>query len=435
MDELDKLQMDHLLTSAPGGVVKIAMDDMLTILFASDTFYSLVKNVTEKMTEGLQPLLRMVYSADVISVTQQIASQRLRKDNMISFHFRSLQQDGSFKWIMVTGRRTEETYTSRMKSVPVYACMAMDATSTMIQYKVLEQAVEYNRAITELSRELYFEYEIATDTLSFSEFFRELFGKDSEITGFRKRLEKTKMIHPEELPAVVGIFNSMMSGRKQVRFELRLIPKDGKPCWYICYASIIFGENRNPYKVVGKLSLINTVENVPEKEPYQPSRDTLTGVCTKESAELMIREALSRQKEDGLSAMMLVDIRNYKNINEIRRAVQGENILTSIGSLLKKNFRTSDIIGRIGLSEFVIYIKDIPTDTVVYNKAEELCRVLDTLYSYEHTKNNPVISIGITFQRGIQEFQSVFANANTALVMAKKLPASSFEVVCGAATV
>ncbi len=435
MDELDKLQMDNLLTSAPGGVVKIAMDDMLTILFASDTFYSLVKNVTEKMTEGPQPLLRMVYSADVISVTQQIASQRLRKDNMISFHFRSLQQDGSFKWIMVTGRRTEETYTSRMKSVPVYACMAMDATSTMIQYKVLEQAVEYNRAITELSRELYFEYEIATDTLSFSEFFRELFGKDSEITGFRKRLEKTKIIHPEELPAVVGIFNSVMSGRKQVRFELRLIPKDGKPCWYICYASIIYGENRNPYKVVGKLSLINTVEKEPEKEPYQPSRDTLTGVCTKEFAELMIREALSKQGEDSLSAMMLVDVRNYKNINEIRRAVQGENILTSIGALLKKNFRTTDIIGRVGLSEFVIFIKDIPTDTVVYNKAEELCSVLDSLHSYEHTKNSLVISIGITLQRGIQEFQSVFANANTALVMAKKLPASSFEVVCGAATV
>ncbi len=434
MDELDKLQMDDLLRSAPGGVVKIAMDDMLTILFASDTFYFLVKNVTEKEMNGPQLLLRMVYSADVISVTQQIASQKHRKDNMIGFHFRSLQQDGSFKWIMVTGNRMQEIHSAGTKSVPVYACTAMDVTSIMLPYKIMEQTVEYNRAITELSRELYFEYEIATDTLSFSEIFREVFGKDSVITGFRKRLEKTKIIHSEELPAVVGIFNSMMSGRKQVRFELRMLPKGGTPCWYICYASIIFGENRNPYKVVGKLALINTVENAPEEAPYQPSLDSLTGVCTKESTEIMVREALHKQGPEALSAMMLVDIRNYKNINEIRRAVHGENILSTVGTLLKKHFRTTDIIGRVGLGEFAIFIRNIPADSLAYDKAEQLCRALESLHAYEHTKSSLVVSIGITLQRGEQEFQTVFANANTALVMAKKLPSSSFEVFCGAVT-
>ncbi|MDF2906777.1 MAG: hypothetical protein K0R34_2098 [Herbinix sp.] len=432
MDELNKLQMEELLQSAPGGFVKLAMDDMLTVLVASDTFFSMVKNVSDKASKGPQQLLRMVYSADVIYVTQQLAAQKSRKDNMISFQFRSLQQDGSFKWIMVNGNRLQEIHTTGTKSVPVYSCMAMDVTDTMVQYKKLEQSVEYSRAITELSKDLFFEYEIATDTLSFSEIFREVFGKDSVVTGFRKRLEKTKIIHPDELPAVVGIFNSMMSGRKQVRFELRMLPKDGKPCWYLCYASIIFGENRNPHKVVGKLALINSVDNAPVEPSYQPTLDSLTGVCTKESAEIMIRDTLDKQNSDALSAMLLVDIRNYKNINEIRKAINGENILTTIGHVFKKEFRTSDVIGRIGLSEFVVFLKDIPADHMVYVIADQLCKKLESLYSYEHTKSGVTVSIGITLQRGVQDFQVMLANANTALVMAKKVPVSSFEVFSGA---
>lgn len=433
MDDLNKLLIDELLQVGPGGVVKLAMDDMLTILFASETFFSIVKNVSDKAVKGTQQLLRLVYSADVIYVTQQIASQKNRKDNMLSFQFRSLQQDGSFKWIMITGNRMQEIHAVGTKAVPIYACMAMDVTDTMVQYKKLEQSLEYNRAITDLSKDLYFEYEIATDTLSFSEIFREVFGKESVLVGFRKRLEKTKIIHPEELPAVVGIFNSMMSGRKQVRFELRMLPKDGKPCWYICYASIIYGENRNPYKVVGKLSVINSVENAPIEAAYQPVIDSLTNVCTKESTDIMIREALQKQSQDSLSALLLVDIRNYKNINEIRRAIQGENILTAIGHILKRQFRTSDIIGRIGVSEFAIFLKDIPTDHLVYDAADKICNDLEVLYSYEHTKSGITVSIGISLQRGGQEFQTILANANTALVMAKKVTVSSFEVFNGAA--
>ncbi|MBP1754517.1 MAG: diguanylate cyclase/phosphodiesterase with sensor [Firmicutes bacterium] len=431
MDDLYKLQLEELLQTAPGGVVKLALDDMLTILFASETFFSMVKTVTDKSTKAPQ-LLRLVYSADVIYVTQQIASQKNRKDNMLSFHFRSLQQDGSFKWIMITGSRLQEIHSSGTKSYPVFSCMALDVTDAMVQYKQMEQNTEYNRSIAELSKDLFFEYEIASDTLSFSEIFREVFGKDSVMTGFRKRLEKTKIIHAEELPAVVGIFNSMMSGRKQVRFELRLIPKDGKPCWYICYASIIFGENRNPYKVVGKLSVINCVENAPAESSYQPIMDSLTNVCTKESTEIMIQDALHKQNGDALSALLLVDIRNYKNINEIRRAIHGENVLTTVGNSLKRHFRTSDIIGRVGISEFAIFLKDIPGDLLVYEKADRLCKDLESIYSFEHTKSGITVSIGIVLQRGNQEYQAILANANTALVMAKKVPVSSFEVFGGA---
>ena len=431
MDE--KLLLDQMLQFAPGGMAKVAFDDMMTILYATNTFYSMIKNVSDKTnTKTPAVLLRMVYSADIIYVTQQLAAQKHRKDNMFSLNFRTLQQDGSFRWIMISGNKMEETYQFGAKTVPVYSCLAMDITGIMVSLKKSEQTNDYHRIISELSKDLFFEYEIATDTLSFTEQFQEIFGKDSIITGFRKRLEKTKLVHPEELPAIISIYNSIMSGRKQARFEIRLIGKDGNPCQYTCYASIIFDENRNPFKVVGKLSVKTSASKETEIEVIKPALDSLTSVCTKDSAEALIIDAMGKQEEGSLSALLLIDIRNYKPLNEIRRSIHGENLLVAVAELLKRHFRTCDVIGRLGLSEFVIYAKDLQSDTAVYDIADQLCKAVEGIHPYEHTKNGLSVSIGIALQKGKSEYPSVIANANTALVMAKKISASSFEVFSGA---
>jgi diguanylate cyclase (GGDEF)-like protein len=431
MDEKNAIQMEELLKTSPGGIAKLALDDVITILYASDAFYSLIKNVTDKVsTRSPLALLKIVYSADIISLSQQIATQKHRKDNMISLNFRTLQQNGSFKWVMISGNRTNEVFQTGVKNVPVYSCIAMDVSDHMVKFKKIEQANDYHRTITELSKELYFEYEIAKDTLVFSELFREVFGKDAVMPNFRSRLEQTKIIYSEELPAVINIFNSVMGGRKQVRFEMRLIPKNGIPSWYICYASIIFDENRNPYKVVGKLATTNPLLKEEEVAPLKPELDNLTKVCTKTSAQALITEAVSKQDNDSLSALMLIEIRNYKVMNEILKGSNNEDILTTIAGLIKTHFRSTDIVGRMGVSEFIIYVKSIQGVKNAYNKAEQLCKAVDELYSYHYSKNGMSISIGITFQQGKnKEYQELLANANTALVMAKKVPSSSFEVV------
>ncbi|HKL99517.1 MAG TPA: sensor domain-containing diguanylate cyclase [Mobilitalea sp.] len=424
---------DQLLKSVPGGLAKLALDDDLTILYATDTFYSLIKNVTDKVnSKAPLTLLKIVYSADIIYITHQVASQKNKKDNMITLKFRTLQSDGSFRWVMISGKKIEEIYQAGTKQVPVYSCMAMDVTDHMERLKKLEQEFDYNRTISELSKELNFEYEIAKDKLVFTELFREVFGRDSEINEFSKKLEKTKIIFPDEHPAVIKIFKSMMSGKKQVRFELRLIPKGGEPIWYICYASIIFDENKNPYKVIGKLATTNPMRKGVEAVTILPQLDSLTKVCTKDCAERMIIETLAKEEPDILSALMIFEIRNYKTVNEVIKLVNGENILTTIAGFLKKRFRSSDIIGRIGLNEFVVFLRGIRSDRNAYEKAELLCKEVDGLYSFQHNRSGLSISIGIAFTKGDQmDYPTLLSNSKAALVMAKKESISSFDVFYG----
>ncbi len=427
---MDREELDQLLQVTPGGIAKMALDDMLTILYATDTFFSLIRSITDKSIEKVPvPLLRMVYSADIIYVTQQMASQKGRKDNMININFRTLQSNGSFKWVMLTGKKTAETYQNGTKTVPVYSCIAMDITLLMVQYKKLEQQNDYNRVTTELSKDLYFEYEIATDTLSFSEIFREIFGKESVIKGFSKRLENSKLIHQEELPAVVSIYQSLMKGRKQVRFEVRLIPKDGKPMWYVCYASVIIDENRTPYKVVGKFSQTNPpITEIQEKPVYRPQLDRVTNLCNKESVEYMIEEAAQNPGDSGLSALFILEVRNFKGMNEVRKTIGKKDIMSEVADVLRDEFRSTDILGRIGLDQLVIYMKNVNSDKEVYKKADGLCKRIEESYGYSYTATGVSVSVGIVLQRGARSYQTLFINASNALAVAKKTPTSSFEV-------
>lgn len=428
MSDIKRTNLDQILNALPGSHLRLALDDELTIVNATDTFYSLIDVDKNKSYKLPNSILKTVYSADIIYYTRQITAQKLRNDNQLLLFFRILQKNGSLKWIMINGNKTEDTYQKQNATVPIYFCMASEVSDHMTEYRKLEQEIDYHRTILELSKELFFEYSIAADILSFSALFREVFGKESEMVEFSKRLEKTKLIHSADLPAVVKTYRSMMSGKKQIRQEFRMITRDGATAWYVCYASIIFDENKNPFKVVGKLAVINTSKEDPKKNTPNIQRDSLTKVYTKDTAENMIVENMSTQDSDALSALFMCEVRNYKGVNGVAQLVDGENVLSFIGEVLKKVFRATDIIGRIGLGDFVVYMKDISSERNAYEKAEYICREVNRLYSYDFNKNRVFISIGVTLVKGKSDYSTSMTNAKAAQAMTKKENSSSFEV-------
>jgi len=292
----------------------------------------------------------------------------------------------------------------------------------------MEQEIDNHRTILELSRELFFEYLIATDTLYFSELFREILNKESVTKNFSKKLEKTKIIHPDDLPLAISTYRSMMGGKKQVRFEFRLLTKEGAIAWYVCYASIIYDENKNPYKVVGKLAQINKCEADTEAADQNIQLDPLTEAYSNETAQRLISHSMTSQNPKSLSALLLCEVQNYKGANELAHILENENILKKITAIFKSLLRKSDIVGRTGLGEFVIFMKDIGSERAAYDTAEQICRDINNLYAYEFNKNKLFVSIGIAFALGKTDYSTAFTNAKAALVMAKKNYGSSFEI-------
>jgi len=123
--------------------------------------------------------------------------------------------------------------------------------------------------------------------------------------------------------------------------------------------------------------------------------DSATGVYNKQTTEEMIKTFLYGEGKHGKHAMLMIDIDDFKGINDDHGHRVGDAVISALGIKLNQIFRTSDIKGRIGGDEFMILMKDIEGMDLIVNKANEICQMFK---NYEIEKNKWIdfsSSIGI----------------------------------------
>ena len=58
-----------------------------------------------------------------------------------------------------------------------------------------------------------------------------------------------------------------------------------------------------------------------------------------------------------MSAFIIIDLDNFKKINDSLGHLQGDEVLKQVANILKENFRKTDIIARLGGDEFIVFMK------------------------------------------------------------------------------
>ena len=124
--------------------------------------------------------------------------------------------------------------------------------------------------------------------------------------------------------------------------------------------------------------------------------DALTGVANKQSTEQQIQEWLNGRECTGVQAFLIMDIDFFKNINDQRGHAVGDEVLRRIGACLKETFRNTDVIGRIGGDEFVVFMKNIGTAQTAERKAAELAENVRELSIPELEGKTITTSIGLS---------------------------------------
>lgn len=66
------------------------------------------------------------------------------------------------------------------------------------------------------------------------------------------------------------------------------------------------------------------------------------------------------QREDWELVLLFADLDSLKNINDNFGHTEGDRALKSVASVLKKTFRTSDLIARLGGDEFIVLALNAP---------------------------------------------------------------------------
>lgn len=175
--------------------------------------------------------------------------------------------------------------------------------------------------------------------------------------------------------------------------------------------------------LVFTMYLINKVGYAKQSKELQNKAETdlLTELYNKVSTEKKIQEYLDGEGKDKINMMCVLDIDNFKKINDTMGHAFGDEVIASLGKQIKSEFRVTDILGRIGGDEFVIFLKDLKTDEVIEREAERISLFFKDFTVGTYTKYSPTASIGAAiYPRDAHDYESLYKAGDTALYKAKK---------------
>lgn len=147
---------------------------------------------------------------------------------------------------------------------------------------------------------------------------------------------------------------------------------------------------------------------------YDASHDPLTGLNNRGVFERLCREFQENGRKDV--AMVLIDVDNFKEINDNYGHDVGDKVLKRVAILLQSFFRADDSLCRIGGDEMAVILYGVtPAKTEMLKT--KLSKITDRLKTFEEGLPVVTLSVGIAFSDSVGD---LFKEADNALYQVKQ---------------
>jgi two-component system cell cycle response regulator len=105
-----------------------------------------------------------------------------------------------------------------------------------------------------------------------------------------------------------------------------------------------------------RFSIVDTREEALQKDLFHAAtRDTLSGLYNRRYFNERLIAEVSRARRSGRPlALLMIDLDQFKRINDVHGHVAGDQVLKSVSNHLGKMVRLEDVIARYGGEEFVL---------------------------------------------------------------------------------
>ncbi len=212
-------------------------------------------------------------------------------------------------------------------------------------------------------------------------------------------------------------------GKREIRYEYVGVGLDRQPIWLEATMTLL--RDRATEDVCGLLHIKNIDRRKKQEQELRrrAERDELTGVLNRQAVQAQIDRVLAESAGTGRRcALLMIDLDNFKRVNDTYGHVQGDTVLSGFAARLRGIFRETDVIGRIGGDEFVILVRDIPQRDTAARKAAQVCGVMQSDDPMDNPPEGEISgSVGIAFSPddGVT-FEELYYKADIALYRAKR---------------
>jgi len=357
------------------------------------------------------------------SIVQGALQKRLNSDRAVTYEVKALCKDGSIRFTRCTldliYLPSGETY---------FQEVIVDITEEKLEDRVKELN-KYSKSLMAVFDRIC-EVSLASNTIM---------PVSSKVPGKEKLHTVTNCqvyfshlsenyIHPEDRELFLR-FTDFENIRDTVAQEgyaycecRSKVDSDGE----YFYSSITLLPVEDDYYLYCVMNIDSRIkQKVLEKEnkylQAKAERDSLTGLLNRAATEEAIAFYLKKCGPDSRCAMMVMDIDDFKTINDTFGHLKGDELLINISEILQHFTRKGDVVGRFGGDEFIVFIADTPGDETVIKKISDFANAIHNLSSTLNLEIPVSVSFGVTMtSKEATSFGEMFHTADQALYMAKR---------------
>ena len=171
------------------------------------------------------------------------------------------------------------------------------------------------------------------------------------------------------------------------------------------------------------------LQTTAEKIHYLAYYDSLTDLPNRDMFTDILNRVLKEKEQQGcITGMMFLDLDNFKTINDTLGHTSGDQLLKSVGLLLKWCIGDNNIIARLGGDEFFILMSDIKSRDEISAKASKIIESLQKPWIMDDHEFYITDSIGIViFPHDGIDAMTLYRNADTAMYRAKHLGKNTYQ--------
>ncbi len=183
--------------------------------------------------------------------------------------------------------------------------------------------------------------------------------------------------------------------RQVVDEELRYRRCDGSTVWLLVTSSLVVPEAGAPY-VFAQYRDVSDSRHVEEELGYQAAHDPLTGLANRARLMQKLEATLEVRARKGTGVgVVLLDLDQFKVINDSLGHHIGDQVLTAMSLLLEASCEPGDTLARLGGDEFVVLCEGLSGASEALDRATRISQALSQTIELPTGHYSATASIGV----------------------------------------
>jgi diguanylate cyclase (GGDEF)-like protein/PAS domain S-box-containing protein len=229
--------------------------------------------------------------------------------------------------------------------------------------------------------------------------------------------------HRDDLGNDLAEVYRMLAGEILIsQLEKRYLHRLGHDVWVSSSASLVRDAQNHP------LHFIFQIQDITERKRAETAiqtlslADELTGLYNRRGFLAFCKQHLNALRRTNKGVVIVyADLDGLKAINDSFGHKEGDRALVKTAELLKENFRSSDVLGRLGGDEFIM-LAAVDPDGGMEKLISRLERKFEGFNALKTCPYNLSISLGVAQLEpdGTQSLEDLMANADAAMYENKR---------------